>query len=360
MRAPRALDLSLAAFALAALVVGLALNTAHEKRVEAEARQYLVTMRDLRESVLAGYLESLRSEVELWSSQPVVTDVLAMHSAGSDGTPASAAAPAIDQDQRLRAFAAHHGYYDVFFINTAGDVIYTLAREADYGSNLRTGPFAATGLGRLFQRLAENPGAGVTFEDFSLYPPSDHAPAAFLGTRVYAPSVAQDGSGRQDPLWIGVYAVQIPEAPINHIMQFSAGLGRTGEVYLVGADRLMRSTSRFFDHSTVLTTPVNGATVEAALAGREGVQVVDDYRNTPVYSAYRSFEIDGVRWVVLAEQDVAEVRASLLGSRWWLAGGLLLVCAALVLVRHLALRAALPAPFAALLGLTIIGADDPG
>ncbi len=37
------------------------------------------------------------------------------------------------------------GFYDVFIINSAGDVIYTAAREADFQSNLIHGPYANSG-----------------------------------------------------------------------------------------------------------------------------------------------------------------------------------------------------------------------
>jgi methyl-accepting chemotaxis protein len=246
-------------------------------------------------------------------------------------------------DQRVREFAEHHGYYDVFFIGTGGDVLFTMAREADYGTNLLTGPYARTGLGHLFQRLAQVEGDGIAFEDFSLYPPSNDQPAAFLGARVYA-----------NEEWIGIYAIQIPESPINEVMQFSAGMGTSGETYLVAADGLMRSTSRFFDQSTVLRTRVEGPTVDRALAGSIGLEIVDDYRGVPVYSAYRRFEFEGVHWAVLAEQDVAEIQAPLIQLRWWLTAGLLLLALMMVLLRFMLTRIVLPSSIAALLGLSFV------
>jgi methyl-accepting chemotaxis protein len=137
-------------------------------------------------------------------------------------------------------------------------------------------------------------------------------------------------------------------------MQFSAGMGQSGETYLVGQDGLMRSTSRFHDVSTVLDTRVDGITVSKALAGEEGVEIVVDYRGVSVYSAYRLFEFEGVRWAVLAEQDVAEINQPILSARLWLAVAFLGLCLIVLLLRLMLLRIVLPASLTTLLGLTFL------
>ena len=173
--------------------------------------------------------------------------------------------------------------------------------------------------------------------------PSNNQPAAFIGARAY-----HDGE------YIGVYAVQIPVDPVNQIMQFSAGMGESGEIYLVGEDGLMRSDSRFFDTSTVLNTSVSGITVGKALSGEIGLEIVDDYRGVPVYSAYRLFEFEGTRWAVLAEQDVAEVEAPVVAARLWLGAGFVTLCLIAVLFRFMLPHLVLPLFVVGLFG----GSDD--
>jgi class 3 adenylate cyclase len=51
--------------------------------------------------------------------------------------------------------------------------------------------------------------------------------------------------------------------------------------------------------------------VKEALFGKQGTQVIDDYRHTPVLSSYSPLDIDGLRWVILAEMDVSEAYASI-------------------------------------------------
>ena len=293
MKIGRSINISIGVFLLALVVVGIFVSRAYEQRVEQKAVKHLTTMLMLRQSVLRSYFESLRSEVTLWSGRPIVVDLLSSLQAtyqarGTQGLvdidigaqqtrdlQATSNLENVSLDVRVAQFAAHHRYYDVFFIGPDGDVLYTVAKEDDYGTNLLSGPYADTGLGRLFQYLHASPGGdSVEFEDFSAYPPSNNQPAAFLGARAY-----RDGE------YIGVYAVQIPVDPVDEIMQFSAGMGESGEIYLVGEDGLMRSHSRFFNTSTVLKTSVTGATVGKAFSGATGLEIVDDYRGIPVYSA---------------------------------------------------------------------------
>ena len=105
----------------------------------------------------------------------------------------------------------------------------------------------------------------------------------------------------------GVLALQVPTDRIQKIMHFKAGMGESGETYLVGEDRLMRSDSRFSNESTILRTRVDTVSVTRALNGEQGVTTAEDYRGVPGLSAYTLVEIDRVRWAILAEIDEAEV-----------------------------------------------------
>jgi methyl-accepting chemotaxis protein len=358
----RSINLSIGLLLLVFVIGGVFVSRAYQQHVERKAVGHLTTMLMLRESVLRSYFESLRSEVTLWSSQPIVVNLLnSLHATyqarGRQGlvdadigaTQTSEMRQSINResvslDVRVAEFAAHHRYYDILFIGPNGDVLYTVAKEDDYGTNLLDGPYADSGLGRLFQYLHSSPGGdNVEFEDYSAYPPSNNEPAAFLGARVY-----RDGE------YIGVYAVQIPVDPVDEIMQFSAGMGETGEIYLVGEDGLMRSDSRFFDTSSVLNTKVTGATVGKAFSGETGLEIVDDYRGVPVYSAYRLFEFEGIRWAVLAEQDVAEVEAPVVTARLWLGAGFAGLCLIAILFRFMLPHLAVPVFIAGLFGV----ADD--
>ena len=189
----------------------------------------------------------------------------------------------------------------------------------DYATNLASGPYRETGLATVFQAVRRSPDPGtISFVDFEPYAPSHGAPASFIA----APVVGADGE------FLGVLAFQMPIGEMNAVMQQTAGMGDTGETYLVGQDHLMRSDSRFATETTILAREVDTGPVRGALDGRAGVVEALDYRGVPVLSAFRSIDFEGTTWAILAEQDVAEAFAPIVELRNQLllfTGGVLLL-----------------------------------
>ena len=204
----------------------------------------------------------------------------------------------------FKKYMETYGYYDVFLISPdAGDVYYTVCQEADYGTQLSR---ENTHLASTWKKVMST--GSTSLSDMEPYSPSAGAPAMFVA----APIV--DG-GRT----IGVLALQISNKTINKIMQERSGMGITGETYLVGPDKKMRSDS-FLDpngHSVAAsfkgTVQQNGVDTEATregLAGREGSRVITDYNGNPVLSVFEGFDLPGgTTWVAIAEVDLAEVEA---------------------------------------------------
>ena len=198
-------------------------------------------------------------------------------------------------------YMAEYGYYDLFLIDPEGQIFYTVAKEADYQTNLLNGAYKDSNLGELFRKVSQQEDASLV--DFTPYAPSNGDPAAFIAKRVM--------NGNQ---LLGVVALQIPLDPINAIMQTRSGMGETGESYLVGSDLLMRSDS-YLDpkNHTVLasfhkpeTGKVETEGAQQALAGKTDEKIIIDYNGNPVISAYAPLNIPGLNWIILAEIDVAE------------------------------------------------------
>jgi methyl-accepting chemotaxis protein len=198
----------------------------------------------------------------------------------------------------VRNFLRERDYYDIFLFDVEGNLVYTVFKELDYATNLVTGKWKDSGLGKVFRAARDNPKPGfITFDDFAPYAPSHGAPASFIASPILRPS------GKL----LGVVAFQMPINRLNSVMQQSAGMGESGETYIVGSDFLMRSDSRFSKESTILKTKVETGTVKDALAGKDGVRVVPDYRGVPVYSAFEPIEFHKSRWAIIAEIDEVEV-----------------------------------------------------
>jgi methyl-accepting chemotaxis protein len=197
-------------------------------------------------------------------------------------------------------------FYDIFIVDESGDVIYTVAREADYQTNLVSGAYSNSGLGDVYRAIR----AGKQFAavDFAPYAPSNGDPAAFLGVPLKV----------EDEQWM--VATQMSIDGINQLMNLRSGMGESGETYLVGSDYRMRSDS-FLDPvgrtiqasfaGTVENNGVDSDAVKRALAGESGVETIIDYNGNPVVSAYSPIDMYGHRWALLSEIDVAEAEQAI-------------------------------------------------
>jgi len=205
----------------------------------------------------------------------------------------------------IRNFLDKFGYYDIFLVDSkTGDIVYSVFKELDFSTSLKDGPYANTNFGYAFRRANEsNNKNSFILVDYAQYTPSYEAPASFIASPIF------DGGKK-----IGVAMFQMPIDRLNAIMGERAGLGETGETYLVGQDMLMRSNSyldpKSHSVSASFRNPSKGMAeteaTKAALSGKTGADVIIDYNNKPVLSAWTPIKIGDFTWALLSEIDVAE------------------------------------------------------
>ncbi len=207
------------------------------------------------------------------------------------------------------------GLYDIFLVNKDGDVVYSVCKEKDFGTNLKDGVYSNTGLGEAFQKSMKLSIGKVAFADFNPYEPSYNAPAMFLA----APVIYMGD-------FEGAVIFQLPREKINEVMSFGghyekAGLGKTGKANLVCDDGCMKNDSRFMKSmdnqevkdsgTTVGVLSVRSASTDAIKEGKSGTWIIEDYRGVRVLSSYSPIEIFGQKWGMVVEIDEEEVLESI-------------------------------------------------
>ena len=214
----------------------------------------------------------------------------------------------------IRSYLEKFGYYDIFLVAPdTGDIVYSVFKELDYTTSLSQGPYASTNFGRTFQE-AKQVGSSdeVVLVDYESYTPSYEAPASFIGSPIY------DGNEL-----LGVAIFQMPIDRLNSIMGLRAGLGETGETYLVGAEGLMRSDS-FRDPegrsvNASFRNPANGQVegeaVQNALSGESGASRTQNYMGEDVLRAYVPVELGAFRWALVADRGQEESFAAIATMR---------------------------------------------
>ena len=210
---------------------------------------------------------------------------------------------------RLNAF----GYYDMFLIDAKGNVVFTVYKERDFATNLKTGEWAESGLAKAFNRAmaATEPGA-LVFEDFAAYAPSNGAPAAFMATAV------RDAAGKV----IGVLAIQMPIDAINFAVDGEDHVDTTLRIYLVGADGRLRSDVMETEQNEVLAAQVPQDTLALLTAGETADTL---WKSTGIEGAavritWHQLSVHGSTWWVAAELHESEVMYPVLVMGLWFVG----------------------------------------
>ncbi|SDL71066.1 methyl-accepting chemotaxis protein [Halarsenatibacter silvermanii] len=226
-------------------------------------------------------------------------------------------------DDYFANYIQQYGYYDLFLIQPDGDIVYTVEEENDVGTNLIDGRYSDSNLAEAFEQGQDD----VAMVDYEMYAASDE-PAMFVAAPI-----------EDDDELLGVLALQVDDEAINDIMAVEEGMGETGEVYLVGEDRLMRSDSRF-EAGTLLQREVDTTAVREAMQGVEDQQIIEDYRGINVLSSYERLELPGFTWAVIAEIDEAEAFAvadNMRNTVFWIAGiaAILIIIVAYIFAQNL-------------------------
>ncbi len=200
----------------------------------------------------------------------------------------------------LRSYLETFGYYDIFLVDIASDrIVYSVFKELDFGTRLDGGPWHESGIARVYRAARRAAEDAIVWEDYRPYTPSYEAPASFIATPVY------DATGER----IAVAIFQMPLDRITAVMASDAGLGETGESYLVGEDRLLRSDTRIDPENYSVAASfasgkrLEGNDIDQALGGSAGVMTTANYLGTPVISAYRSIPTHTGRWAVITQMS---------------------------------------------------------
>ncbi|MEP0155678.1 MAG: methyl-accepting chemotaxis protein [Pseudophaeobacter sp.] len=206
----------------------------------------------------------------------------------------------------FRTLLTAKGYYDAFLVSMPGDVIYSVFKEDDYGTNLMNGAYKDSDLGVLFRKALEAEAGEVIFSDIARFAASDNAPAAFAATKIVVPS------GQT----VGVLILQIPVGMINVIMNDDQGIQESVDIFLAGPDLTARSHSRFEDgHSTLDQLPASDYLTQALAGNSRFTTEATGLRGQPVAAYAEAIPLKSGTWVIAIEQDRAELMAPVIRDR---------------------------------------------
>lgn len=205
----------------------------------------------------------------------------------------------------FKRFLGSAGYYDLFLISAQGTVVYSYKHEADFATNLFTGPYRNTGLAKVTRNALSTLESGIS--EFELYAPSGNAIAAFIAMPVMT-------EGRVD----GVLALQIDNTRLFQELLDNTGLGESGETVVVRLQDernalvvtpLKNEPDAALKRKIPLDNLDRGEPLIHALNGERGSGFETDYNGVPVVAAWRYLPRMG--WGMVVKMDTAEALAPL-------------------------------------------------
>jgi len=136
-------------------------------------------------------------------------------------------------------------YDDLMLVDTDGNVVYSIKKNADFGTNLLDGPWLDTAVAATFKEIVgQEKWQTVRLSKVEKYGPNDYQPTGYLAR----------GIGDKFGL-AGIMFIQLPMEKIEEILANPFGMGKTGEaVILDSANYLVTDLHRTPDDDRLSST----------------------------------------------------------------------------------------------------------
>ncbi len=221
------------------------------------------------------------------------------------------------QDNLISLSRGYDYIYDLFLLDLNGNVLFTVVRKSDFGTNMLTGKYANTLFSKSIKETMET--GHIHFSDIEHYEPSNNIITGFIT----APLL--DDSGDK----IGVFAVQLREDKIFNAVIRGSNNKSSLTHYLVGEDGKLRSSIRHGDKNDILNKKINteqfklwqkehsGKHAEEHLHELLDISMDEltfEYEGPGgkiVIGQHQALKLPGVSWVLISEIDKDEALSSI-------------------------------------------------
>src|SRR6056297_3567042 len=159
----------------------LSMRSSSQALEEANFNQ-LSAIKTIKANQIESFFAERSGDISVLSSTPIIRNSLedfssSYETSGLEGS--NYKSNLSKYDDYFNNYVNEYGYYDVFLINTDGDIVYTQAKESDLGENLSSGSLSSSNLADAYTEGKNK----ITLVDYKHYSPSD-APASFIAAPV--------------------------------------------------------------------------------------------------------------------------------------------------------------------------------
>lgn len=261
-----------------------------------QVQNHLFSVREIKKTQIQNFFRERYGDINILSKNPLIIQSLPVFAAafkeGGFDDPRYKQAER-DYGYLFVHFLTQHGLQNIYLVDAEGFVVYGVKGESFRGENLKSSHFVSTTLNEVFtEGLTRLHFSDITFNEKTRDFMCIGACPVFDNANTF----------------LGVIIVEIPYSKLDAIVSQWEGLGKTGEIYIIGEDKLMRTKSRFLKENTILKMKIDTKSSRDVILGNTYIQRVKDYRNLPVISAYTPLDgLRDVKWFLLVEMDEKEV-----------------------------------------------------
>ena len=276
--------------------------------LQVEAFNKLKAVRTIKKNQIESFFQLQRNQLHILKDDPFVQQALlefdeAFKEDGDKVTGSQWNALAKKYDPRMKNIMKDNGWYDIFLIHRDGGIVYTVTREPDLGMIIPNSSLQNSGIGKAFKAAKNTESDEVIIADFEPYAPSNGAQAAFMIGQM---------RNKNNKL-IGYLAFQIPDNKINAILNERAGLGKSGENYLVGQ---LNGVSSYRSDRVVKKGKIgkkkSGRFIRKALAGESGSSLKVGSTGSMEVVTYAPIQVQGLNWAIMGTMSAEEALSPML------------------------------------------------
>ena len=202
----------------------------------------------------------------------------------------------------LTTFWKEHEYYDIFLIDTKGNILFTMTRENDLGKNIFKGPLAKSRFSLAVKKSFES--GKAVFSDLEKYSLKKDILSGFMVSPII------DESGNK----IGLMVFQIAGEYLSRLLDLENDTQQSSSHYLIGPDLCLRSPGSLGKEYPVLERPVKTDVTQSwrdAHMEGHGHQDIKDVmvklykgpHGNDVFGIHAEIRLPGVHWAYISEID---------------------------------------------------------
>lgn len=291
-----------------------------------KAMEDLSLLLELRHAHLSRYFSSVQSELSFWSEHGelrIATEELS-YAWQKELAKNYLSQNPYPRTQREKLYTANNGddydlfhhvihhllrpltekkqaYADILFINTKGDIIYSVKKHPDYGQNILRKNYKNSPLLTIYNQLDDEQQT-ISISNALLYSPADYQPLLFAGQNMY----------HLDGGWLGVLIFAIPLDVISNIMHSPDIKAAKVDSYIVGQNRQLLTASPSHNEK-ILQQPISATeAIRDALQGKTGTDTFPHphHKDSVLLTAYRPFSTpatDENYWALITEKSLNDV-----------------------------------------------------